>query len=635
MEVHGVTQHRVSGDSAPVVAYPQDRGPFDAVGLGWLRDALRPTDPSRRSLADLQRVAERLDNALAFLDPFIRTRLCKFAGVDDRSTGEALYHFGDEIYPPAAPARDQVYVLLRGRVQVLTGFDEPMPPTKVELKPGAVLGDVEVLHRPSPQRSSTAVVVTECVFLVFTGSDLQTVLGDMEVIDYLARKAFAQEFVIPGCEGSFPRLAEGIAEKSSSLRVLPGYTFCEEGDDALKVALNYTHGGACMDAEMQWQRLCKKRAPQGITQGSVMSSEESSCLEMRGSLDSLDADSFQGKPGTIPFVDPTPVGGMCFWVMSGEVKLSVTKGGMSKRDKALDWLGRARDQGGHNASQSLSLWDDDGVYQAAPSQPQLVTKCVGTVLHGQPLCGFSSGLSGAHEAVATIAASGAEIFCIEAAVLLTLPGPWPERIRTAWRRVEAHRAKQIGTARHDREDDESQMSIHKPSKRDKGPWTIMKSTWLKRKIFGSETSQRVSWLSKAHKQVSPKYTPADWDKGGNKQKGDESRNHSTSSYKGSHSLLSSDGGRSSRSVHASRLLDICLGEDEQDAQTTARPQGSRHRSQKARKRLGVLTEEDVRPGSGPFFERPISSAGQSFYSPRIDIATSNSQPSARFTASAA
>jgi hypothetical protein len=73
-----------------------------------------------------------------------------------------LYQVGDEIYPVAAPARDQVFVLLRGRVQVTTASAQtpPTPPTKVELRPGAVIGDVEVLHRPSPQRSSTAVVVT-------------------------------------------------------------------------------------------------------------------------------------------------------------------------------------------------------------------------------------------------------------------------------------------------------------------------------------------------------------------------------------------------------------------------------------------------------------------------------------------
>lgn len=379
---------------------------------------------------------------------------------------------------------------------------------------------------------------------------------------------------------------------------------------------------------MEWQRLSQRRVPQGI-QGSVMSSEESSCLH--ASMDSLEQDSIQGRPGANQFVDRTPHSGMCFWVMSGEVQLSVTRRGMSKKDKAMNWLGRQRGGGGHNASQSL--WDDE-LQPSAPSQNQLVTKNVGTVLHGQPLCGFSSGLAGALEACTTTAASGAEIFCIEAAMLQALPDPWPERIRTAWRRVEAHRSKQIGTARHDNEnvEDDTQMSMHRSSKRDKGPWTIMKSQWLKRKIFGSETSQRVSWLSKAHKQVSPKYTPADWDKGAKKPQGNESR---TSSWKGSHSLsmLSSDGGHSSQ-LYASRLLDICLGEDEQDP---GRPQPTRHRSQKARKR-GTLTAQDVRPGSGPFFERPISSAGQSLSGytkpPHIEIAK-NQQPSSRLTALAA
>lgn len=387
-----------------------------------------------------------------------------------------------------------------------------------------------------------------------------------------------------------------------------------------------------MEAQMQWQRQAQRRAP--ASQGSVMSSEGSTFLDVP--FDSVEHDSADRRLGT----EPIPQSGMCFWVMSGEVQLSVIKRGMSKRDKAMNWLGRERERGGHNASQSL--WDDEAVQPAASSQQQAVTKCVGTVLHGQPLCGFSSGLSGALEACTATASSGAEVFCIEAAVLLTLPDPWSEKVRTAWRRVEVYRARQIGTSRHERGDgeEESQMSTHKPSKKDRGPWTIMKSQWLKRKIFGGETSQRVSWLSKAHKQISPKYTPSGWTKGAQKQQGDESRNLSTSSWKASHSLWSSDGGQSSQ-VYASRLLDICLGDDEQQEEP-GRPQPNRQRSQKARRRL--LTSQDVRPGSGPFFQRPISTAGQTSAAHAFVTAVaetpdgraekdqkSKKQPSARFT----
>lgn len=364
---------------------------------------------------------------------------------------------------------------------------------------------------------------------------------------------------------------------------------------------------------MQWQRLAPKA---GGTQGSVMSSEESTFLD--APFDSVDSMEHKPANGAATNGDPNILrSGMCFWVMSGEVQLSVMKRGHSKRDKAMSTLGRMRNPVSSRHNTSQELWDDELV-QPSTYLPQAMTKCVGTVLHGQPLCGFSSGLSGALEGCTATASSGAEVLCVEAAVLLTLPNPWSEKVLTAWRRVEAHRARQIGTARHDREggEEDSQMSSHKPSKKDKGPWTIMKSQWLKRKIFGSETSQRVSWLSKAHKQVSPKYQPVGWDKGAKKQ-GDDSRNVSHSFAKSSQSLWSSDGGHSSQN-YASRLLDICLGEDEQAEEPNDRQaQPGRHRSQKARRRL--LTAQDVRPGSGPFFERPISSAGQSIHPPFLTV----------------